>query len=153
MRLYIYAAIALALAGLLWHDHYQTQRANREAKRANVAEATVIAERENTRKANEAAQRYQARADGLEADRRSNPLPAVIVGRVCRSAARMPAAADPASSHEAVEGHDARADAEDSDAGRDIGPQLDDFATDAEENLIQCQELQRLVGKPSPSRR
>jgi hypothetical protein len=47
----------------------------------------------------------------------------------------------PAVAHETVEADDQPADAGD----RDIGPALDDFATDAEANLIQCEELQEWV--------
>jgi hypothetical protein len=133
IRLYIYAAIALALGGLLWHDHHQTQRANRLAGELNQANANLKAERENTRKSNESAKRLQDKNDALETDRRNNPLPAV---RVCKRAV-VPEARTTAVVDEAPQANDAPEDAGD----RDIGPALDDFATDAEANLNQCNEL------------
>ena len=139
MKLYIYAAIALAFAGLLARDHIVTKQRNAANARASVAEATLAAQIENTRKADEAAKRHETRADALEADRRDNPLPAV---RVCRKPASVPQSGTAAVAHEAAEANDAGAHESDRD-GADIGPALDDFATDAEANLIQCEELQR----------
>src|SRR5688572_19918477 len=123
LRLYIYAAIALAFAGLIARDHFQTRKLNRVTAERNQAQANLTAERENTRKANEAEKRHQARADLLEADKRNTPLPAV---RVCRSTPRVPTTGTAAVTDEAVEAHNPPAD----EGDRDIGPALDDFATD-----------------------
>lgn len=138
IKLIAAALILAAIAGLLWHDHHQTDRANRLARENATLAESIEAERENTRKANESAKRYEARSAELEASRRSDPLPAV---RVCRSTARVPEAEATAVPHEAAEADNPPAD----EGDRDIGPALDDFATDAEANLIQCQELQRWV--------
>jgi hypothetical protein len=127
-----------ALAGILAHNHYLSRKYQATKAELVQANATITAERENTRKANEAAQRFQARSDALEADKRDNPLPAV---RVCRSAPRVPQAGTATVVNEAVETHDTPAD----EGDRDIGPALDEFATDSEANLIQCQELQEWV--------
>jgi hypothetical protein len=126
-----------ALAGILAHNHYLSRKYQATKAELVQANATITAERENTRKANESAKRFQARSDALETDKRDNPLPPV---RVCKST-RVPQAGAAAVVNEAVETHDPPAD----EGDRDIGPALDEFATDAEANLIQCQELQEWV--------
>lgn len=135
-------AVLVVLLGLaFWQIDRQKERISKQRVEIKSLDDTLKAERENTRKANEAAKRYQTRADALEADRRNNPLPPV---RVCRSPSSVPKTAATAVPGEAAQADNSGADAGDSD-GRDIGPQLDQFATDAELNLIQCQELQRWV--------
>lgn len=145
IRVYLIIAAALALAGALYHDHLGWQKL--KAARAELADATatIKAEREQRRKQDEATQRVDERKDKVAADRHDNPLPAVVVG--VRRCPRMPSA--PVLVAQAAEANDAPADAGDSDtsAGTDIGPALDDFATDAEMNLAQCEELMRFVGK------
>jgi hypothetical protein len=129
--------VLATIAGIIAHDHWISRKYQATKAELVQANATITAERENTRKANEAAQRFQARSDALEADKRDNPLPAV---RVCKSA-RVPQTGTATVVNEAAETHDAPAD----EGDRDIGPALDEFATDSEANLIQCQELQEWV--------
>jgi len=43
LRWWIYLAAAAALGGLLWHDHHQTQRANRLATELAASDAKVSA--------------------------------------------------------------------------------------------------------------
>ncbi len=139
------AGVALAIAALIgylvWREHSLTRKLAEVRVELRQANATLHAERENTRKANEAAQRHQRRADTLETDRRNNPLPAVWVRKCPASVPETRAATVPG---EAAQADDAGADAGDSQPV-DIGPALDDFATDAEANLIQCEELIRWV--------
>jgi len=141
----IKAAAALAVAALIgylmWREHSLTRKLAEVRVELSQANADLRAERDNTRKANEAAQRHQTRADGLEADRRNNPLPAVWVRKCPASVPETRATAIPG---EAAQADDTGADAGDRQPV-DIGPALDDFATDAEANLIQCEELIRWV--------
>ncbi len=137
IKVWLGIAAVAAIGFLIWREHMAVQKAKRLTAENAQLTATIEAERENTRKAHEAAQRFQARSDALEADKRDNPLPAV---RVCKSA-RVPQAGTAAVVNEAAQTHDAPAD----EGDRDIGPALDEFATDAEANLIQCQELQEWV--------
>lgn len=131
--------ILVILLGLsFWHSDRLKKRLDTAQDKLAVAESTLAAERDNRRKADEAAKRYQTRADALEADQRSNPLPAV---RVCRSPSSMPKTAATAVPGEAAQADNSGADA--GDSYRDIGPALDDFATDAQANLNQCEELIR----------
>lgn len=140
IRLALYATVALLVAYLVWQNERLTKKVNVANQRAFVAEQTVEAERENTRKANEAAKRHSDRADALETDRRDNPLPPV---RLCPRP-RVSQAGPAAVTGEATQADHSGEDAGDSDS-IDIGPALDDFATDAENNLIQCEELIRWV--------
>jgi hypothetical protein len=129
--------VLATIAGIIAHDHWISRKYQATKAELVQANATITAERENTRKANEAAQRFQARSDALEADKRDNPLPAV---RVCKSA-RVPKTGTATVVNEAAQADNPPAD----EGDRDIGPALDEFATDAEANLIQCQELQKWV--------
>jgi hypothetical protein len=138
-RLYLYGAIGLLFAGISLTAYIQTKRVGALKSELSTAEATIAAERENTRKADEAAKRHQARSDALEADRRNNPLPPV---RVCKPAS-VPKARAASVPDEATKTHDPPAD----EGDRDIGPALDEFATDAEANLNQCEELMRWVNE------
>ncbi len=136
IRFYIYAAIAAAFAFVLLREKWAVDKAKRLSAENTQLVATLSAERENTRKANEASQKYQADLAQLRTDRSNNPLPAVV----CKRARVSPAPTTP--------GSDAArpADNPPEDAGdRDIGPQLDDFATACEANLIQLTRLQEWV--------
>lgn len=133
-------AVLVVLLGLaFWQIDKQKERISKQRVEIKTLDNTLKAERENTRKANEAAKRYQTRYDDLEADRRNNPLPPVRV-RKCTSI--VPQAGATAVPGEAAQADDTGADAGDS---YDIGPALDDFATDAHQNLIQCEELIKWV--------
>lgn len=134
IRLGIYVAVALALGGLLWHDHYQTAKANRLAKETNQLRADIQAERENTRKANESAQRYAARITSSRGPR-SPPLrimcklPSSVPQGAAASGTDDATVPDDTGVHEAV----------------DIGPRIDVPFRACEENLIKLDELQRWV--------
>jgi hypothetical protein len=136
-RFFIYAAIAAAFAFVLMREKWAVDKAKLLSAENTQLVATLSAERENTRKANEASAKYQADLAQLRTDRSDNPLPAVVCKR-----ARVPAAST------APAGLDAARPADDppEDAGdRDIGPLLDDYATACEANLIQLTRLQEWV--------
>jgi hypothetical protein len=131
IRLYLYAAAALLLGYLLWHErHLAHALADSKAANKQLA-ATIKTERENTRKANEAEKNVIAKLDALERDAREHPLPKLR----CRAAV-VPKAAGTAISGEAAQADDTGADAVDFDPT----PELDHFATDAEANVVQCTE-------------
>lgn len=145
LRFWIYAGIAAAFAFLIWREHRSTARANQLAAQNTVLKGTIEIERENLRKANEATQRESKRQDALETERRNNPLPPVIVYRGPRVSTTCPGTAVIG---EAAQADDTGENAGDSDAGIDISVKLDDFATDSESNLIQCEELIRWAATP-----
>lgn len=135
LKLYIWAAIALAFAGVLWHDHHQTKRANRLAEKANVLQASLVAEQESRRKADESANRYAKRINALRGPR--SPPPVLL----CKLPRSVPHASIAAS------GTDASPVADDSGVLEDvdIGPRLDLSFLACEANLIKLEELQRWV--------
>jgi len=138
-KLALCAVIGAAIGYLLWREHHLTRTLNARTAELATANATIETERANVRKANEATLRESKRQDQLAAERRANPIPPVIVYRKApRVSATCPTSTVPG---EAAQTNDAGTDA--GDSGRDIGPALDDFATDAEANLIQCEELIR----------
>ena len=134
IRLYAYAAIALALAGLLAHDHWMSRRYKAANAQLRTAEVTLITERENTRKEHESAQRYASRLAISRGPR--SPPPRVM----CRIPASVPTAG-------AASGTDAAAQPDDSGVLEevDLGPRLDVSFHACEENLIALEELQRWV--------
>lgn len=140
-RLIGIGAAVLVIGSVVWRHKYVVNELAEVRVEAAQAKAELIAERENTRKANEADARNQAAQDLLAADRRNDPLPAVRV----RKCPVLPQATAPAVVDEAPEANDTRADEGNRDG--DLGPELDDFATDAESNLIQCRELMRWVSE------
>lgn len=143
-KIYALAGAALAIGLLLWHDHHETHRANAAVARVSSVTAELAAVRDNQRKANEADQRNTTRQDDLQTAKAASPLPAVIVYRGVRQCPAVPQSTATAVPNEAAQADDAGAH-EDHSGGIDIGPPLDQFATDAESNLIQCEELQRWV--------
>lgn len=133
LRLYAYGAAALAVVALIATAHIQTKRLNAAKSELATAKATILAERENTRKANESAQRYASR---LSLSRGPRSPPARIMCQLPRvpeapaaSGTDDAAAPDDAGVHEAV----------------DIGPRIDVPFRACEENWIKLQELQRWV--------
>lgn len=153
IRLYIYAAIALALGGLLWHDHYQTHKANRLARetnelRANYA-ALEAAHAHERKIAEDASHEFQRTVTALQAARADTPVRTV---RLCHGPANsVPAAADAASGAYAA-GAGGLPDATGQhprdrwgDDGPDIGPALYDEADRADLCPAQLTALQEWV--------
>lgn len=140
LRFYLFAGLAAFIAFALWHDHHVSKLLKARTAELTQVRADAAAELENTRKAYEADKRNTTRQDALQTDKVANPLPAVIVYRGVRQCPVVPQSGTTAVTDEAPKADDAGAHA-DGDS-RDLGPALDKFATDAESNLIQCQELQ-----------
>lgn len=130
VRLYAYGAL-LVLAGLAYWRYTYVSNARDEAEAALVtANATLTAERKNTERANAAEKAVVAQLDGLQRRAREQPLPRLR----CR-AASVPEAHGTAVAGEAAQADDTGADAPDFDPT----PELDQYGTDSEANLIQCQ--------------
>lgn len=127
IRLWAYLLVALALsASVFYIRHLQVK-----AARVEAAETALATERENTRIANESANRYAAR---LAVARGPRSPPAQLM---CKLPSVPPAARRT----------DAPA-APDNDrvpAEVDIGPRLDVSYGACEENLIKLEELQRFI--------
>jgi cell division protein FtsB len=130
IRLYAYAAIALFLAYLIWHERHLAHVVRDQKAQLRTAEATLRTERANTERANAAEKAVVAKLDDLERRAREQPMPRLR----CR-AAILPKAAGTAVPGEAAQADDAGENAPDFDPT----PELDQYGTDAESNLIQCQ--------------
>jgi hypothetical protein len=155
-RFYIYAAVAAFIAFLMWKEDRQTKKLN--ARNADIAhlesqvgllQSALANAHENVRKANEASQKFQTELSDLETRQRAEPIGAV---RLCSRIENLPAA--PAASTSAAGSDAASAERvagppeEDSrlwSAGRDIGPDLDDYGRDCEAVGIQLGILQEWV--------
>jgi hypothetical protein len=139
MRLYLYAAAAMALLALFWHDRHVTKRLESTKAALSVAEATITAERENTRKANEASNQYQASLRDLERERANVP-----VVRLCRppsAVSARPAAGRPDATAAGHVGEAAAGDPVEA-VGPDIGAELLAYGIDCEANALQLERLQ-----------
>lgn len=129
-RIYLYAAAALVIGGLYWRYTYVVhQRDAAEILVTNLT-ATLEAERVNTERANAAEKAVVAKLDDLERRAREQPLP-----RLRCHAASVSKASGTAVAGEAAQADNAGADAADFDPT----PELDQYGTDSEANLIQCQ--------------
>lgn len=131
MKLYLYAIAALAIAGLLFHDHLLSQRLKVKTAALAVATATITAERANTRRANDAEQKVVKELD----DFRNRPLPPVP--RLRCQAVRVPEGSGTAVAGEALEADDGQANGRDP-VWFDPAPAAREYSVDAELNLIQC---------------
>lgn len=142
-------AIGIVVNG--WrNDSHALDGAIKEFKSVIESKDNLIAtERDNRRKADERATNYAKRLNAVLLDARNDPLPPVRV-RSCPPSAGVPGASPgPA----VVAGTPPADDTQENAGDRDIGPELDAFATDAELNLVQCQELQEWVRTTSQPRR
>jgi hypothetical protein len=129
----IAAGIVLALlGGLLWHDHYVTKKLNATKRELSQANADLLAERENTRKANESAKRYASRLTSARGPR-SPPLR--IMCKLPSSVPQAPSGTDDAPAPDYSGVH----------AEVDIGARLELPFRACEENLIKLEELQRFL--------
>lgn len=76
IRFYIWAAIALAFAGLIARDHFVTKSRNAAVARANAAESNLAAERKNRQTEQDDRRRADAAVTSLQAELdRINGLP------------------------------------------------------------------------------
>lgn len=136
-RIYIFAAIALALAGSAYYVHHLRTRNAALTAELDTARASLVAERENTRKANAASNLYQA-----DLTRVSHERDNALHVRLCHSpAVRTGAAAS--GSDAAPTGHVGEASA--GDPGPDIGDALLEYGIACEANQLQLARLQEWV--------
>jgi hypothetical protein len=156
IRLYAYAAVALAIVGLFIHDRWMTKRYEHQKSVTATLTATLAAERDNTRKANEASERYAISLENLKAARELLPVRSV---RLCNSRGVQQAAATPGTDAQSDPGHPSEAGFNPgygsglqsgqvdrwSDSGPDIGPVLYALADEKDEQLAMCKALQDWV--------
>lgn len=148
MRLYIYAAIALALVSLGLYAKHQHLRADRATTRAQAAEASITALRaahaHEQRIAKEASDGYQKDLARLSTER-DKPLSV----RVCKPArSAVPAAAGATGGSDAsASGRERGEVAEDprDGAGPDIGGALLEYGIACEATALQLTRLQEWV--------
>lgn len=131
IRFWVYAGVALLIGGLLWKDHYNVKRLNAARTELRTTKATLEAERENTRKANESAKRYASR---LAISRGPRSPPISIMCKLPSPSTTPSGTDDPGPQHEPGVSEDV-----------DIGPRIDVPFRACEENLIKLDELQRWV--------
>jgi hypothetical protein len=148
LRLYLYAAAAALLGYLLWREHYLTHKLSATRTELTTATATLNAERENTRKANAAAERFAISIENLKAARADTP---VRIVRLCHAAASVPAVTTTFGTDATDAGRLPPAVGSDpkdrwSDDGPDVGPALyaeADRADTCHATLTALQEYER----------
>jgi hypothetical protein len=148
IKLIAAALILAAIAGLLWHDKHQTDRANRLARENATLAESIEAERKarahELKIAKEASDGYAQRLSELQAARADTPTRSV---RLCRSASpAVPATAGAALGTDAAgdAGHAGEA-GQGVEAGPDIGAALYSLADEKDEELARCASLQKWV--------
>ncbi len=144
MRLYLYAAVALALIGLGLYAKHQHDRAAKLQARAESAEASVIAERKARRHEKEiadaASNQFQSTVSSLQDELSKRPLRPVVI--------RVPVSTMPqaGSTARAPSGSDAQTEGRDHrEAEKDIGPELTNYMLDCQINTLQLESLQSWV--------
>lgn len=131
LRLYAYLAVALAIvSGLVYIRHLQ----HRAALVAPL-EATIKAERNNLRKANESSERYAISLENLKAARSATPVRTV---RLCAPTS-VPKAGTATGIDEAVQEGVPQV------PGPDLGPDLYQLADEADELRVRLEALQDWV--------
>lgn len=146
-KLYIYAAIGLAIAGILAHDHWLSRKlkaANEQVTvqrlRADQAEIQVKAEQEARKHeqtiAKQASDAYQADLARIRAE------PDFGVVRLCRKPSLPPAGSPTGASSGPDVSPSGHVESEDA---TDIGPMISAFVEDCEANASQLESLQRWV--------
>jgi hypothetical protein len=140
-RLYIYGAIGLLFAGISLTAYIQTKRVGALKSELSTAEATIAAERENTRKANEASERYAVSLENLKAARARTPTRTV---RLCVNTGVPEAGTTPGTD---ATGEERVSEALGSNikASRDIGRELYELADEADECSVRLEALQDWV--------
>lgn len=144
LKYYAYLAAVLALAGLLWHDHYETHRANAAAAKANIAIASLETERKarahEKEIADAASSQFQNTVTQLQGELAARPLKPVIIRVPVR--AGVPAgdsAGTTSGSHEEAQGR------ESGTTEIDIAAELSNYALDCQINSLQLEALQGWV--------
>jgi hypothetical protein len=125
LRWWLYLGTAAAVAGVLWHDHHQTHRANAAVaeKRLVIAErdqalATIETLKVDAALNKETSHALAERLQAVDRDRREHPF-----SLRCRASA---ASAVPAEGRAAAGADDAAAGPVDEAPLRDLGPALAD---------------------------
>lgn len=148
IKLIAAALILAAIAGLLWHDKHQTDRANRLARENATLAESIEAERKarahELKIAKEASDGYAQRLNELQAARADTPVRSV---RLCRNASpAVPAATGTAIGADAgTAGEQPAAAGSDVEIGPDIGAALYAQADDNDQRAAQCNALIRWV--------
>jgi hypothetical protein len=145
----ICGAIVLALiGGLLAHDHYQTKRANREAARANQAEANYTALQEAQKHEREISQKastdYENRLKALSVAAADTPVRTVRLCRQTDSSVSATASASSGITAPSNPGHEGESGPDPEESGstsEDIGPALYALADKKDQELAQCLSL------------
>jgi hypothetical protein len=133
-RLYLYAGIAAVFLGLSLTSYIQTKRLHSAKVELATATATIKAERDNLRKANESSERYAISLENLKAARSATPVRTV---RLC--APSVPKAGT-------ATGTDAASQEGVSQVpGPDLGPDLYQLADEADELRVRLEALQNWV--------
>jgi hypothetical protein len=141
LRLYIYGAIALAAIGAVAYvRHLQTSN-TRLAAELSTAQKSLTAERENTRKANEASERYATSLENLKAARAATPVRSV---RLCVSTP-VPAATAPTGTDGTNPEGLPQTAGRHLTAGRNIGLDLYELADEADLCPVKLKALQEWV--------
>jgi hypothetical protein len=145
LKLVLGLAVLAVIGGLITLQHFTVKRLNAATARANQAEANYTALQEaqkHERKiAKESDERFTSRIAELEAERVDKPFPAVRL-RQCPAATVSPSTGATGLGHAEAEGHDQRTPT----ADRDIGPDLERFASDCQFNMELALELQNWIG-------
>ncbi len=136
LRLYAYLAVILVTLGMGVTIKVLNSRLKAHKAHETELVATLKAERENTRKANESAERYAISLENLKATRAAIPARSV---RLCNAAPGVPATGAAASADDAAAGRVPQA------PGPDIGARLYDLADEADRCVVTLSELQRWV--------
>ncbi len=142
-RLYLFAALALALAGAfgyVWRLHGKAEERDEYKARAEAVNQVLAKERENTRKSNVETLKYQSLYKSLQ-DERAKPLPAV---RVSKCPTSVPASsAAPSGSNDSTGGQLSGAATE--DPGADVSEALLSYGISCEANMIKLDRLQTFL--------
>jgi hypothetical protein len=134
MKLYLYGAIAAVFLGLSLTAYIQTKRLHSAKVELATATATIKAERDNLRKANESSERYAISLENLKAARSATPVRTV---RLC--APSVPKAGTATGIDEAVQEGVSQV------PGPDLGPSLYQLADEADELRVRLEALQQWV--------
>jgi hypothetical protein len=138
MKLYLYGALAIVMLAITATAYIQTKRLHSAKVELATATATIKAERESTRKANEASNAYQADLRRLESERSNVP-----VVRLCKQTRKAPVSPTSSGSDAAPTGH--VSEEAPPDPGPDIGADLLEYGIACEANMLQLDRLQKWV--------
>jgi hypothetical protein len=140
-RLYIYGLVGLAFVGLVFALKVQTGRVGALKDENGRLAATIAAERENVRKANEASEKYAVSLENLKAARAATPVRSV---RLCVNTGVPETRATTGTAPTSAEGLQ-EALGSNIKASRDIGRELYELADEADLCPAKLEALQDWV--------